>query len=120
MQGLRTSALLFVFVLGGYAANGRLIGSVDTVANQLLPIAIVRGDGLALNRFEETVRDQYYVKADGERLRSRYPIMPALVALPLTWLQVHALDRMRPGWTRDPAAYESWIRAIARLRSSLR
>jgi len=116
---MRTSALLFVFVLGVYLANGRLIGAVDTVANQLLPIAVVRGDGLVLNRFAETEREQYYVKTDGERLLSRYPVLPALMALPLTWVQVHALDRLRPGWTRNPAVYEKWIRAIAKSSAAL-
>jgi hypothetical protein len=119
MRELRTSVLLFVFVLGVYSANGRLIGAIDTVANQLLPIAIVRGDGLVLNRFAETVRDQYYVKADGERLLSRYPVLPALLALPTTWLHVVALDRLVPGWTRDPNVYDGWIRAIAKNAAAL-
>ena len=114
-----TPLLLFVVVLGVYSANGRLIGAVDTVANQLLPIAIVRGDGLVLNRFSETVRDEYYIKAEGERLLSRYPVLPALVALPPTWVQVHVLDRIVPGWTHDPEVYDGWIRAIAKNSAAL-
>ena len=119
MRGRRTSALLFLVVLGVYSANGRLIGAVDTVANQLLPIAIVRGDGPVLNRFADSVQGEYYVKLDGERLISRYPILPALLALPATWLQVHALDRIVPGWTRDPVVYDGWIRVIAKNAAAL-
>ena len=119
MREWPASALLFAFVLLVYSANGRQIGAVDTIANQLLPIAIVRGDGPVLNRFAETVQGQYYVEADGDRLLSRYPLLPALVALPTTYVQVKLLDHLRPAWTRDPAGYEWWIGLIAKNSAAL-
>jgi len=115
----RTSAWLFVVVLGVYSLNGREIGASDTFANMLLPIAIVRGDGPVLNRFAERVRNQNYVEARGEKLLSRYPILPALVALPVTWAHVAALDRIDPGWTRNPDLYDWWIRTIAKNAAAM-
>jgi hypothetical protein len=110
----RTSALLFAGLLLVYSANGREIGAVDTTANMLLPVALVRGDGLVLNRFATWVEDHHYVKVRGDELISRYPVLPALVALPATWLQVALLDRARPGWTRDPLVHFWWIRTLAK------
>jgi len=115
----RTTALLFVAILLVYSANGREIGAVDTLGNVLLPIALLRGDGPVLNRFAATVRDHYWVKARGEDLVSRYPVLPALVALPLTWPQVALLDRALPGWTRDPMVYLWWMRTIAKNAAAI-
>lgn len=119
MRAWRSSALLFLAVLLVYLANGRHIGAVDTIGSQLLPIAIVRGDGAVLNRFAATVEGQYWVETDGEQLRSRYPLLPALVAVPPTWLQVQVLDRLRPGWTADPAGSAWWIGIVAKNCAAL-
>jgi len=51
-----TSVILGLSLLLVYSANSRDLGSVDTVATTLLPLAIVRGDGLALDRFLPIVR----------------------------------------------------------------
>jgi hypothetical protein len=110
----RTTALLFVGLLAIYSANGREIGAIDTVSNILLPVAVLRGDGLVLNRFSAIVRDQYYVKQRGDELIPRYPVLPALVALPLTWPQLALLDRLLPRWTSDPLVYRWWLHTIAK------
>jgi hypothetical protein len=110
----RTTALLFVGLFAIYSANGREIGAVDTIGNVLLPVALLRGDGLVLNRFSSSVRDQYYVKQRGDELIPRYPVLPALVALPLTWPQVALLDRSLPRWTSEPLVYMWWLRTIAK------
>jgi hypothetical protein len=103
---MRGALWLFFGLLLVYSANGREIGASDTVANQLLPVAIWRGDGLALNRFASTERDQYYVRKHGDDWISRYPVMPALLALPATGLQLFVLDRVAPGWGGSrPLAY---------------
>ncbi len=110
----RTSALLFLGLFLIYSANGREIGAVDTVGNVLLPIALLRGDGFALNRFAERIGDEYWVKQHGDALVSRYPVLPALVALPLTWPQLALLDRVLPSWTSDPEVAFWWMRAFAK------
>ena len=115
----RTSALLFLGLFLVYSANGREIGAVDTVGNVLLPIALLRGDGLALNRFAARVGDEYYVKQDGDTLVPRYPVLPALVALPLTWPQVALLDRVLPRWTSDPEVSFWWMRTFAKNAAAL-
>jgi hypothetical protein len=115
----RTSALLFLGLFLIYSANGREIGAVDTVGNVLLPIALLRGDGLVLNRFSSTVRGEYWVKERGSDLISRYPVLPALVALPATWPQVALLDRVLPGWTSDSMVYHWWLRTIAKNAAAI-
>lgn len=110
----RTTALLFVGLFAVYSANGREIGTVDTIGNMLLPVAVLRGDGLVLNRFSSSVRGEYWAKERGDALVSRYPVLPALVALPLTWPQMALLDRVLPGWTSDPMVYWWWLRTIAK------
>jgi hypothetical protein len=110
----RTTALLFFGLLLVYSVNGREIGAVDTIGNMLLPVALLRGDGLVLDRFASTVRDHYWVKQHGDALVSRYPVLPALVALPLSWPQLALLDRVLPRWTSDPLVYWWWLRTIAK------
>ena len=110
----RTTALLFFGLLAVYSANGREIGAVDTIGNMLLPIAVARGDGLTLNRFTSLVKDHYWVKRRGDELVSRYPVLPALVALPLVWPQLALLDRVHPRWTSIEVVYWWWMTMIAK------
>jgi len=110
----RTSVLLFFALVLVYSANGREVGAVDTTANMLLPVALLRGDGLVLNRYADWVSDHHYVRLHGDDLVSRYPVLPALVALPATWLQLAWLDRALPGWERDPLVHFWWIRTMAK------
>ena len=103
---MRQALWLFVGLLLVYSANGRDISASDTVANQLLPVAMLRGDGLVLNRLASTERDHYYVRMNGDALLSRYPVIPARRARPSTGLQLLVLDRVVPGWSGSrPLAY---------------
>jgi hypothetical protein len=105
-RGVRRALWLFAGLLLVYSVNGREISASDTVANQLLPVAVWRGDGLTLNRFASTERSHYYVREHGDDLISRYPVMPAVLALPATGLQLFVLDRVVPGWSGSrPLAY---------------
>lgn len=95
-----------------YLANGRTIGAGDTVPSQYLPIALVRGDGPYLDRFERNVVvDEagtlaYYAARSRGHIVSRYSIVPALVSVPLVLPQVLVLDRVLPGWDQyDPEHY---------------
>jgi len=120
----RTRVLLFLGLLGIYAANGREIGAPDTSPNILLPIAILRGDGPVLNRFEATLRGDggeppYFVEAHGDLLLSRYPILPALLAVPVTWPQLMLLDRTHPDWMQNPAVASPSMRVMAKSAAAL-
>jgi hypothetical protein len=81
-----------------YIANGREIGAGDTVPAKLLALAICRGDGPFLDRFDSVLRTPegrvpgWAQEARGHVL-SRYPVGPALLAAPFVWPQcvVHDL-----------------------------
>ncbi len=93
--------LLFIYLI-----NGRDLGTDDTSSATLLPINILRGEGIYLE-------NRYYPKQmAGTKLPftwvwSRghvvplYPIGPALVAVPLVAPQVAVLDFKHPGWDRQ-------------------
>ncbi|GIW88017.1 MAG: hypothetical protein KatS3mg108_2341 [Isosphaeraceae bacterium] len=92
-----------------YLANSREIGSYDTIPTTLLPQAILRGDGLVLDRFAGLIAGPDgqlpdYVEWRGGHLVSRYPVAPALLALPLIVPQRWVWDRTSPGWDAHPVA----------------
>ncbi|HEX8203536.1 MAG TPA: hypothetical protein VF590_23880, partial [Isosphaeraceae bacterium] len=107
-DGRGWSLLLGVALFLIYTANGRPIGAGDTVPATLLPVALIRGDGPLLDRFDHALRTPegrlpgYAAEARGHAV-SRYPLGPALVAVPFVLPQVLALDWLRPGWERDAA-----------------
>ena len=107
-----------------FVANGREIGAGDTIPAILLPIAIARGDGFTLDRFEPVISSgdaaatgtgeslPYFAARKRGRLVSRYPVAPVVVALPFTLPQIALLDRWRPGWDATPVGalrYGRWI-----------
>jgi hypothetical protein len=85
-----------------YLANGRTIGSGDTVPNTLLAAGIADGEGLTLDRYRPMVAPgpaiPYWAAERYGRLVSVYPIAPAVMAAPFMWMQMQALDVLRPGW----------------------
>jgi hypothetical protein len=109
-HGWWTSLVLGLSLLLVYSANARDLGTIDTVATTVLPLAIVRGEGLSLDRFLPIVRHQSgklypcAVRARG-RIMSRYPVAPALLVVPLVAPQVALLDGIRPGWDRYPGRF---------------
>jgi hypothetical protein len=95
--------LCLVFV---YMINGRDLGSYDTVSTTILPLCILRGDGiyldnelLGIRRSNVPVPD--YLTISHGRLVTLYPVGPALVAVPFIAPQVALLDLCRPGWDKD-------------------
>jgi hypothetical protein len=108
LSGWPTSLVLGIGIALIYLANGREIGAFDTVPTTLLPLSILRGDGLRLDRFRPlflrvwgTPRPVFVTESAGH-LISCYPVGSTLVALPLVAPQVLALDNVRPTWDRDP------------------
>jgi hypothetical protein len=89
-----------------YSGNRRELGTFDTVATSMLPLAILRGDGPALDRYQLALRDRdgliLSVVRSRWRVVSRYPVAPALLVLPLYAVQTAVLDWRRPGWDGNP------------------
>ena len=83
-----------------YWVNLREIGAGDTIPATLLPTAIWRGDGLALNRFASLWAGNlpWYVVEKRGQIVSCYPLTPGLLAVPLVVPQIVLLDYRRPDW----------------------
>lgn len=108
-----------------YLANGSgPIGADDTEPATYLPLALVRGDGPFLDRFaplyfEGQGKLPWYVTQARGHVVSRYPVAPALVAVPLVWPQVVLLDRVRPGWDRDLHQARWYCQRMTKVASAL-
>lgn len=96
------SLVCFVALFCVYSANGRESGAGDTVPALLLPVAILRGNGLHLDRFAALWprRLPYYVTLSRGHIVSQYPVGVALLAVPLIAPQLAVLDVLRPAWER--------------------
>ena len=98
--------VLGTFLVFVYLINGRQLTSDDTFSATVLPLNILRGEGLYLeNQYRAIVGADfplpyYWVRSRGH-IVTLYPIAPALVALPLVAPQAAVLDLCRPGWDRD-------------------
>lgn len=89
-----------------YLANGRPIGTFDTMPSVFLPIGIIRGDGPYLDRFRAVLETPdgslpLYATESRGHIVSRYPIAPAILAIPFELPQVLMLDWLCPGWETD-------------------
>jgi hypothetical protein len=124
-DGWPVSLILGVGAAIIYLANGREIGAFDTAPTTLLPLAIVRGDGPSLERFRPLFLRVWatpapvFVTNSGGRVLSRYPVGPALVSLPLVAPQVMVLDRLEPGWDRDPIRVHAETRRMAKRAAAI-
>jgi hypothetical protein len=110
--GSRTLAAVATFgvlVFCVYLANGRGVAGGDVDPAALLPIALWRGDGFFLDRFHPVFgargERSHGVAFSRGHLVSRYPLAPALVAFPVTAVQMTALDLLRPGWDLQHASF---------------
>jgi hypothetical protein len=113
-----------------YLANDQEIGCGDTLPARLLPVAILRGDGPFLDRFNrpEVIPPlgasppdfvPPYARRKRGQLVSFYPVAPALLALPVYWPQVLVLDRLQPGWDRDDARLNKYTARMAKSAGAL-
>lgn len=95
MRKLAAPALLFVVVLAGYLANGRTIGSGDTLPARFLPWSVMQHGSLTLDPFPWLYDDAalrtyplldgapYYLLRRNDRFASAYTPGPGLLALPV-------------------------------------
>ncbi len=95
--------LAFAVALVVYLANGRELGTYDTEPTSLLVQTLIGGDGVVLDRFAPLLREPDgrlpdYVARKHGRLVSRYPVAPAILAVPLSIPQRWWLDGMKHGW----------------------
>jgi hypothetical protein len=124
-EGWLASIALGALALAIYMANGRQLGSYDTEPATLLPQAILAGDGIVLDRFaragifNEASGLASYVSARRGHFVSRYPIGPALVALPLIAPQRLWLDRTRPGWRGQILLEWAFAHDMAKLAAAI-
>ena len=122
--------MAFVWCAGVYAiylANGREVGSGDSVPAKYLSCASIRGDGFYLDRYQRDVLKwwphstiPYYVAIVDGHYVSRYPIGPALLAVPFTLPQMLVLDRTHPGWeTSEPDCFDTICKRSAAAIATL-
>jgi hypothetical protein len=102
----RSTAVALVLLVAFLGNRRASIVTYDTFPNEVLPYALIRGDGPFLDRFAFTLappggRPPDYVSLSQGHLLSRHPIGAAILAVPLTLPQVWYLDRFEPGWDRD-------------------
>ena len=114
------AAALWIGLFGIYAANGREIGASDTIPSVLMPISMLRGDGVRLDRFRHIWPSHlpYYVADKGGAIVSRYPLGPPLLALPFTVPQLALLDRRHVDWERDGNGALYWARKLGKISAA--
>jgi len=105
-----------------YEANLSTYCSSDCDGAGFLPVALIRGDGLQLDRFERhALQDgrltdlpkRYEWVRRGGHIRNLYPIAPAIMLTPLVWPQVWVLDGLKPGW-ENGEKYALYMRFMAK------
>jgi len=106
-----TSFLLCAGLYLAYSANLREIGAGDTIPATLQPVAILRGDGLALNRFAAMWPQglPWYVVDKHGQIISRYPLATGVFAVPFTAPQMLWRDLMHPGWDQGPLLFNTLV-----------
>lgn len=98
------SVLLGIALAAIYLANGREIGSYDTIPTALTALNLIQGEGIHLDRFAPLLRESDgrtspYVERTQGHIVSRYPLAPAFLAAPLMWPHLVVFDRRYPGWS---------------------
>jgi hypothetical protein len=125
LSGWGWSIAISVLLTPIYLANrAEPLGSEDTVPAELMPLAILRGDGPFLDRYAPILAVTHQtitwaITRSHGHLVSRYPIGPAILQLPVTAVRVAILDRVEPGWDRNVGRV--WVEAkrMSKLASGL-
>jgi hypothetical protein len=108
---VRSRLLLLAATFLVYNANVREISSLDTLPMRLLPVSLIEDRRLDLDRFVRglPLADAWPVQFVGGHFLSAYPIVPALLAVPVYAVPVSVLGG------------DSWVlvNALAKLSASL-
>lgn len=91
------SALLGVGLTAIYLANGREIGTNDTAPTVLTALNLAQGRGIHLDRFAQLLVHENgqaldFVEQTRGHIVSRYPLAPAVLAVPWMYLHLTLLD----------------------------
>jgi hypothetical protein len=105
-RGWLASACLGACLVFIYLINGRDLGSDDAFSASLLPLYILRGEGVYLeNRIpgDRGLKSplSYFWKISHGHVVPLYPLAPGLMAIPFVAPEVAIRDLCRPGWDRD-------------------
>lgn len=116
------SICLFYFL--AYTVNGRYIGAGDCVPAMFIPVAIARGDGPWLDRYESFLKSDLgqlpgYCELSRGHVVSRYPIGPALVLSPFVIPQVIFWDQLQPGWDQNPEQLQMIAKRIIKTSAAM-
>ena len=107
-----------------YCANGRYIGAGDCLPASIMPVAIARGDGPWLDRYQKYIEDENgklpgFCELSRGHVVSRYPVGPGLVLAPLVIPQVWLWDSLSPGWDQKKSTFDLTTRRMAKTAASL-
>ncbi len=94
-------ALFTVGVFAAYVSNGKSDETGDVRPGTYLPLAILSGDGLHLEHVAPQLDETIAVATWRGHLVSRYPVAPALAAVPVTAAQIALLTIVYPEWSSD-------------------
>lgn len=85
-----TAALLFLAPFLVYVANGRVLGSGDTIPAKYLPLSILREFNFDLDEFPFLYDPviPYFLQYQNGHVVSAYPVGPALLAVPVYALPI--------------------------------
>lgn len=117
--------LFGLLILAAYLANRRgVVATDDTFPNQLLPYAILQGDGPFLDRFRWCWSgpggpNKEDVRVTNGRLASRHPVAPAYVYAAIYLPQMLAIDRAHPGWRDEPMLVVAYCGRMAKIAAAV-
>ena len=117
------SLILGLGLLFAYTANGREMGTDDTEATTMLPLSLLRGDGISLERFSPLLRDERTTSA----VRCAVARPPSLVLSGCSGLTYCAADGTancvfgfrQPGWDLHPGRAMKACRRMAKWSVSV-
>ena len=106
-----------------YLCNGRAINSTDTLPTALTTLALLRGEGVYVDRFFPATGEgggiSYGFATKHGHVLSRYPVAPALIVLPVVIPAALVGERANPGWSRHPVNGPRFIMSMCRLGATV-
>ena len=119
-------SIVLAVVLGAvYLVNDRELGSFDTAPVTAAAVSLGRGEGVYVDRFLPCwgIRPReklptFLARWHGRTI-SRYPMAPALTALPIVACLVAYCDRMAPRWDRHPDLFYRFCLTMGKVTAAV-